>query len=56
MRRSERDIPRHWKNFNSTFKMLDGRNTNSIENNFDQNNSISDSGNFDADIDDDIPF
>ena len=36
--------------------MLDGRNTNSIENNFDQNNSISDSGNFDADIDDDIPF
>ena len=41
--------------FNSTFKMLDGRNTNSIENNFDQNNSISDSGNFDADIDD-IPF
>ena len=24
--------------FNSTFKMLDGRNTNSIENNFDQNN------------------
>ena len=42
--------------FNSTFKMLDGRNTNSIENNFDQNNSISDSGNFDADIDDDIPF
>ena len=42
--------------FNSTFKMLDGRNTNSIENNFDQNNSISDSGNFDTDIDDDIPF
>ena len=42
--------------FNSTFKILDGRNTNSIENNFDQNNSISDSGNFDADIDDDIPF
>ena len=42
--------------FNSTFKMLDGRNTNSIENNFDQNNSISDSGNFDADIDADIPF
>ena len=42
--------------FNSTFKMLDGRNTNSIENNFDQNNSILDSGNFDADIDDDIPF
>ena len=42
--------------FNSTFKMLDARNTNSIENNFDQNNSISDSGNFDADIDDDIPF
>ena len=42
--------------FNSSFKMLDGRNTNSIENNFDQNNSISDSGNFDADIDDDIPF
>ena len=42
--------------FNSTFKMLDGRNTNSIENNFDQNNSISDSGNFDADIDDDSPF
>ena len=42
--------------FNSTFKVLDGRNTNSIENNFDQNNSISDSGNFDADIDDDIPF
>ena len=42
--------------FNSTFKMLDGRNTGSADNNFSQDNSISDSSDFDSEIDDDIPF
>jgi len=42
--------------FNSTFKMLDNRNTNSADNNFSQDNSISDSSDFDSEIDDDIPF
>tara|TARA_B100000085_G_scaffold136741_1_gene124578 strand:+ start:1856 stop:2302 length:447 start_codon:yes stop_codon:yes gene_type:complete len=42
--------------FNSTFKMLDNRNTSSADNNFSQDNSISDSSNFDSEIDDDIPF
>ena len=42
--------------FNSTFKMLDNRNTGSSDNNFSQDNSISDSSDFDSEIDDDIPF
>ena len=42
--------------FNSTFKMLDNRNTGSADNSFSQDNSISDSSNFDSEIDDDIPF
>ncbi|MEC9097958.1 MAG: single-stranded DNA-binding protein [Pseudomonadota bacterium] len=42
--------------FNSTFKMLDNRNTSSADNNFSQDNSISDSSDFDSEIDDDIPF
>ena len=42
--------------FNSTFKMLDSRNTGSADNNFSQDNSISDSSDFDSEIDDDIPF
>ena len=42
--------------FNSTFKMLDNRNSGSTDNNFSQDNAISDSGNFDTEIDDDIPF
>ena len=42
--------------FNSTFKMLDNRNSGSVDNNFSQDNAISDSGNFDSEIDDDIPF
>ena len=41
--------------FNSTFKMLDNRNTGSTDN-FSQDNSISDSSDFDSEIDDDIPF
>ena len=42
--------------FNSTFKMLDNRNSGSNDNNFSQDNAISESGNFDSEIDDDIPF
>ena len=42
--------------FNSTFKMLDNRNSGSVDNNFSQDNAISDSSNFDSEIDDDIPF
>ncbi len=42
--------------FNSTFKMLDNRNSGSTDNNFSQDNAISDSSNFDTEIDDDIPF
>ena len=42
--------------FNSTFKMLDNRNTGSVDNNFSQDSSISDSSDFDSEIDDDIPF
>jgi single-strand DNA-binding protein len=42
--------------FNSTFKMLDNRNSGSVDNNFSQDNAISDSNNFDSEIDDDIPF
>jgi|TARA_A100001388_G_scaffold159581_1_gene119037 single-strand DNA-binding protein len=42
--------------FNSTFKMLDNRNTGSADNSFSQDNSISDSSDFDSEIDDDIPF
>lgn len=42
--------------FNSTFKMLDNRNSGSTDNNFSQDNAISESGNFDSEIDDDIPF
>ena len=42
--------------FNSTFKMLDSRNSGSTDNNFSQDNAISDSSNFDTEIDDDIPF
>ena len=42
--------------FNSTFKMLDNRNPGSTDNNFSQDNAISDSSNFDTEIDDDIPF
>ena len=42
--------------FNSTFKMLDNRNSTSTDNNFSQDNAISDSSNFDTEIDDDIPF
>ena len=42
--------------FNSTFKMLDNRNSGSVDNNFSQDNAISDSSNFDTEIDDDIPF
>ena len=42
--------------FNSTFKMLDSRNSGSTDNNFSQDNAISESGNFDSEIDDDIPF
>ena len=42
--------------FNSTFKMLDNRNSGSVDNNFSQDYAISDSSNFDSEIDDDIPF
>ena len=42
--------------FNSTFKMLDNRNSGSVDNNFSQDSAISDSSNFDSEIDDDIPF
>ena len=42
--------------FNSTFKMLDSRNSGSTDNNFSQDNAISDSSNCDTEIDDDIPF
>ena len=42
--------------FNSTFKMLDNRNSGSVDNNFSQDNAIPDSSNFDSEIDDDIPF
>ena len=42
--------------FNSTFKMLDNRNSGSVDNNFSQDNAISDSSNFNSEIDDDIPF
>ena len=42
--------------FNSTFKMLDNRNSGSVDNNFSQDNVISDSSNFNSEIDDDIPF
>jgi len=42
--------------FNSTFKMLDNRNSGSVDNNFSQDSAISDSSNFDTEIDDDIPF
>ena len=42
--------------FNSTFKMLDNKNSGSTDNNFSQDNAISDSSNFDTEIDDDIPF
>ena len=42
--------------FNSTFKMLDNRNTGSADNSFSQDNSISDSSDFDSEIDDEIPF
>ena len=42
--------------FNSTFKMLDNRNSGSTDNNFSQDSAISDSSNFDTEIDDDIPF
>ena len=42
--------------FNSTFKMLDNRNTGSADNSFSQDNSISESSDFDSEIDDDIPF
>ena len=41
--------------FNSTFKMLDGKNSGSSEN-FSQDNSIEDVKEFDSEIDDDIPF
>ena len=43
-------------NIVSTFKMLDNRNSGSVDNNFSQDNAISDSSNFDSEIDDDIPF
>ena len=36
--------------------MLDNRNSGSSDNNFPQDNAISDSSNFDTEIDDDIPF
>ncbi len=42
--------------FNSTFKMLDNRNSGSVDNNFSQDSATSDSSNFDSEIDDDIPF
>ena len=42
--------------FNSTFKMLDNRNSGSVDNNFSQDNAIPDSSNFDSEIDDHIPF
>ena len=42
--------------FNSTFKMLDSRNSGSIDSNFSQDNAISSSSDFDSEIDDDIPF
>ena len=42
--------------FNSTFKMLDNRNSGSVDNNFSKDSAISDSSNFDSEIDDDIPF
>ena len=41
--------------FNSTFKMLDNKNSGSSEN-FSQDNSIEDIKEFDSEIDDDIPF
>ena len=41
--------------FNSTFKMLDSKNSGSSEN-FSQDNSIEDVKEFDSEIDDDIPF
>ncbi len=41
--------------FNSTFKMLDSKNSGSSEN-FSQDNSIEDLKEFDSEIDDDIPF
>ena len=41
--------------FNSTFKMLDCKNSGSSEN-FSQDNSIEDVKEFDSEIDDDIPF
>ena len=41
--------------FNSTFKMLDTKNSGSSEN-FSQDNSIEDVKEFDSEIDDDIPF
>ena len=41
--------------FNSTFKMLDSKNSGSGEN-FSQDNSIEDIKEFDSEIDDDIPF
>jgi len=41
--------------FNSTFKMLDSKNSGSSEN-FSQDNSIEDIKEFDSEIDDDIPF
>ena len=42
--------------FNSTFKMLDNRNSGSVDNNFSQDNAIPNSSNFDSEIDDDIHF
>ncbi|MFL2834079.1 MAG: single-stranded DNA-binding protein [Alphaproteobacteria bacterium] len=41
--------------FNSTFKMLDSKNSGSTEN-FSQDSGIEKVENFDSDIDDDIPF
>ena len=41
--------------FNSTFKMLDSKNSGSSDN-FSQDNSIEDIKEFDSEIDDDIPF
>ena len=41
--------------FNSTFKMLDSKNSGSSEN-FSQDNSIEDIKEFDSEIDDDIPY
>ena len=41
--------------FNSTFKMLDSKNSGSSED-FSQDNSIEDVKEFDSEIDDDIPF